>query len=211
MRLAAVAALLAALAGCLLTTGSAAATPFDDVAPANSCPAVAKPLGLIADGDFHGAPEPSRDGLKTYSLGQYIPGTAWQVSQRTVDLYGTAYRMPDEVCSLDLDGTPGDGAITHDPVPTIPGTTYTLGFLLSGNGTCKPRVKRLLVSAAGQSAQFEWNDRKHNDAHRGRYEAEHWQFKATAAATAITLASADGGAADTLCGPVVTDISLDPA
>jgi uncharacterized protein DUF642 len=102
----------------------------------------------LPDGDFSGGVNPGT--WQTYNLGQTLaPG--WTVTARSVDLYGNLVnKMPSGVCSVDLDGFQ-PGAIRSKAFATFPGATYTVTFLLSGNGGGPPAVKTIQIKAAGQS------------------------------------------------------------
>lgn len=81
------------------------------VAQSGNCPAAPGGTGLLTDGDFSGAQWPGV--LKTYSAGQeFAPD--WLVMEATIDLNGTYFQTPNGLCSVDLDGTPGYGAVRHE-------------------------------------------------------------------------------------------------
>jgi hypothetical protein len=181
---------------------------FADV-ETRKCPQSPDNLGLTPDGDFHGGPSQSHY-FPTFFAGQYLTNTEWEVTTESVDLIGAKFYhfAPYTLCSVDLDGTPGSGGIAHDPIATTSGSSYVIGFLLSGNGSCPPRVKKMELTAAGQSTIYEWDTAGHHNARRGAYDVESWQFLANGPTATIAFQSLDQPAGSTKCGPVVTNISV---
>jgi uncharacterized protein DUF642 len=181
------------------------------------CPPSPGGSGLLSDGDFSKAPDPS----VTQGLGvgtKFAPD--WIVRERTIDFYGPgdAWKVPNNVCVVDLDGSGpmGAGAIAHSPVETKIGTTYTLGFLFSGNKHCAhfqhgPPIKTMLVEAAGLRATlgqiFYWNTANGHDAEHGVFEPRSWTFKAANRRTEFYFKSLDRPIT-TNCGPVLAGVSL---
>ena len=154
------------------------------------------------DGNFSAAPDPG--GFTTYAKGSTaIAG--WVVTKATVDLIGTAWLAPHGARSVDLDGTPGFGAIAQT-FATTPHKTYRVTFLLSGNAGQGPNVKLVRVSAAGKYADFHFNIAAGASAQHGDWLEKSWSFVATKATTTLQFASLDttGG----LCGPVVARIAV---
>jgi hypothetical protein len=215
------------LVGCSATPATQSAfSPVQHVALPQSrtvapeqlfCPAWPGGSGLLADGDFSKAPDPT----VTQGLGvgtKFAPD--WIVRERTIDFYGPgdAWKVPNNVCVVDLDGSGamGAGAIAHSPVETKIGKTYTLGFLFSGNKHCAhfqhgPPIKTMLVEAAGLRATlgqiFYWNTANGHDAEHGVFEPRRWTFKAANRRTEFYFKSLDRPIT-TNCGPVVAAISL---
>lgn len=193
----------------VLPSSSALSTGAEPYGRDGTCPQSPDDLGLTPDGDFHGAPSQSHN-FPTYFAGEYITNTQWQVTTESVDVIGAKfYRFPPyQLCSVDLDGTPGSGGIAHDPIPTTSGSYYVVGFFLSGNATCPPKIKQMELSAAGQSTTYEWDTAHHENARRGVYESEAWEFQATGPTATVTFQSLDQPSNSTKCGPVVTNISV---
>jgi hypothetical protein len=109
---------------------------------------------------------------------------------------------------VDLDGTPGAGAIEHRDIPTVAGTSYTVGFEFSGNGGGPPTIKKMIVKAAGQTETFTWDTSGGNQASNGDYTAETWTFMATANSTRLEFESLDRPARSAEHGPVVAAVSM---
>jgi hypothetical protein len=82
---------------------------------------------------------------------------------------------------------------------------------LSGNASCPPRINQMEVSAAGQSMTYKWDTAHRQNARRGAYDVESWEFQATGPTALITFQSLDQPASGTKCGPVVTNISVTAA
>lgn len=181
------------------------------------CPPAPGGSGILPDGDFSKAPDPS----VTQGLGvgtKFAPD--WIVRERTIDFYGPgdAWKVPHNECVVDLDGSgsKGAGAIAHSPVELQIGRTYTLGFLFSGNKHCAhyqhgPPIKTMLVEAAGLRATlgqiFYWNTANGHDAEHGVFEPRTWTFKAANRRTEFYFKSLDRPIT-TNCGPVVAGVSL---
>jgi len=164
-------------------------------------PAGATPPSAFHDGDFSAAPNPGP--YATYKKGSTaIPG--WTVTKATVDLIGTYWVAPGKLRSIDMDGTPGFGAIAQT-FATTPGKKYDVKFLLSGNADAGPPIKLLRVSAAGKHADYTF-DISTGSAQRGTWVNESWSFVATAPATTLQFASMDTTGGE--CGPVIAAISV---
>ena len=100
-------------------------------------PGVAGEMGIPVDGDFSQAVEPPS--YTTYKRGQaFAPD--WLVTRHTIDFARDypGFQAPNGACSIDLDGTPGAGAIVHGKFATKPGVNYTVTFEFSGNGATGP-------------------------------------------------------------------------
>lgn len=136
---------------------------------------------------------------------------AWDVVSGTVDLVASADLSPFEgTQSLDLSGT-GVGRISQS-VTTAPGVTYQLTFQLAGN------VTGLLMSDDSQPIkQLEviWNgsvvDTLSFDITGHTQTSMGWElrtFNVTATGTTSTLAFAS--LTDSIYGPVIDDVGLNP-
>ena len=157
--------------------------------------------GIFQDGDFALAPNPGA--YTTYKRGSAaIPG--WVVTKATIDLIGTYWLAPGRRRSIDLDGTPGFGAVAQT-FATIPGKRYVVSFLLSGNSDGAPTVKSMRVSAAAASADFRF-DSAAGSAQHGNWLPKTMSFVATHPATTLQFRSLDttGG----ICGPVIARIAV---
>ncbi len=165
------------------------------------CPKAAHGTGILTDGDFSGAAYPGE--YVTYGRSKkFAPD--WTVTGQSIDLVGSYFDTPDKLCSIDLDGTPGPGGMTHDTFATVKNAKYTLTFLFSGNGDCAPNIKKMVVDAGGKSTTFLW-DLKDGSAESGKYKRETWTFTAPTTSTELHIASDDPPG---YCGPVVADIAL---
>ena|ERR1700722_1234328 len=176
-------------------------------AASQTCPAWPGGTGILVDGDFSQAVEP--ESYVTYKRGQaFAPD--WLVTKHTIDLARDypGFQAPNGVCSVDLDGTPGAGAIVHSKFATKPNVNYTVTFELSGNGGGPPTVKLLLVEAAGQFAAFTWDVSGGHDASHGDYAQEQWTFTASSKTTTLTFISGDKHARTITHGPVVAAIAV---
>lgn len=209
-----------ALAGCSLSptasppeTGGQALrtvglrTTVGTTTPPQSCPTVPGGTGLLSDGDFSEAPQPSS--WTDYTKPQrFAPD--WRVSRQSIDFNGDYFEAPYGLCSVDLDGNPGVGAISHKPVTTAASDQYTVTFYLSANGFCGSGYpgpnKKMEVVAAGQHQLYKWDVNTQGDAESGNWLQESWSFTATASTTTLEFKSKD--ASGSYCGAVVAGITL---
>jgi hypothetical protein len=170
------------------------------------CPAWPAGSGLLLDGDFHESPDPADAYVEGGKGERLSPG--WRVSKGNVDLVGsTFWPSPDDICKMDLDGLE-PGGIKSRRFPTSPSSVYTLTFLLSGNSDCAPRIKTLVVTAAGQAQSYSWDVAGGNDAQHGIYKSQSWNFTANASVTRVFFTSEDPKRRSPGCGPVVAAVSV---
>lgn len=155
---------------------------------------------LIVNGSFE---RPAVSGsFATYGRGTQIPG--WRVTMGTVDVIGPNWRPADGRQSLDLDGTPGPGAIAQ-AIRSIPGRAYTLRFALAGNPECAPSLKRLRI-AIGNIARTYTFDASHTSDGAMGWRFEQLVFSAHGSATYVKFTSLDAPGSD--CGPALDAISV---
>jgi Protein of unknown function (DUF642) len=201
---------LVLLAGCLgppATSPSGVLPSMLNVAAhpnSASCPRYRKGSGILADGDFHRAPDPG-GGYFTFNKGQKL-APDWKVTQLDVNLSGTTFWNFDHLCSVDLDGESAVGGIEHRPFPTQNGAAYTLTFLLSGNDYCGPTIKKMKVSVGNKSVVFKWNDSNGHSVENGKFAGRRLNFNAVSASTTLKFTSLD--TAGSGCGPVIGAIAV---
>jgi virginiamycin B lyase len=167
------------------------------------CPALPGGTGLLADGDFSG----DLNEFETVSQGQLLAPN-WLVTQATVDLYSSMLwgePTPSNLCSVDLDGSPGVGGIATQQLPTSAHTTYEVTFYFSANTYGPPSTKHMLVSAANTSETLTWND-ANGGAPQGVWVQEAWQFVATGSNTTLAFTSEDKKGSN--YGPVMAGVSV---
>lgn len=156
---------------------------------------------ILVNGDF------SRGVLKRpwnelHPGSQAIPG--WRVL-RNVDYVPAEYwQTSGGTASVDLDGSPGPGELAQD-FPTVPGHTYRVAFDLAANADGPPRVKTLLVSVAGTTHRFAFDQTGHSNRSMG-YVRESFDF--TAPGTSATLDFASLSRAGNWNGPVIAEVSV---
>src|ERR1700722_19855666 len=105
MRCLTVASAIVLLAAGLAGKGSAAVSAAHRTGVGSTretCPAWPAGSGLLADGDFSGAPYPGPSWI-TLKKGERI-GPRWKVVRNTIDFVGGYFATPSGVCSIDLDG-----------------------------------------------------------------------------------------------------------
>jgi choice-of-anchor C domain-containing protein len=107
---------------------------------------------LLLNGSFEIDGPPG--GFKTLREGDMILG--WEVMRGTVDLTGTYFKSFDGDYSMDMNGTPGTGAI-EQRFFTEKGKKYLLSFYLSGNCAGGPKIKRVMVFIGDEKQLFEFD------------------------------------------------------
>jgi choice-of-anchor C domain-containing protein len=156
-----------------------------------SAPALAsaapEPCGpnLVTNGSFEQGPPPGR--WTTMPTGSTAI-TGWTVTKGTVDIVGTLWKASDGTTSVDLDGVSFGGI--SQTIATEAGKTYAATFDLAANPFGPPTIKRLLISAAGQSAQFASDMRQRTSAGLG-WQTQSWQFVAKTTSTTLAFDSLD--------------------
>jgi hypothetical protein len=152
------------------------------------CPKLAGGTGILPDGDFSQATNPG-DQYPLYYKGQVF-APYWEVSRKNVNLDGSTWANVDGLCNVDLDGNV-PGVINSSAFPTKPGASYTLSFVLSGNGYGPPTIKAMKVSIDKQFKQFTWNTYGGNDAENGDWKTVTWKFRVTGRLSVLNFASED--------------------
>ena len=172
------------------------------------CGSLPSGSGILPDGDFSQAANPGNDTAVGPGT-EFAPGGT-SAGPHTIDFYGTGsgvpWAEPVGLCSVDLDGTPGPGSIQHTPFPTQPGSKYVLSFLFSGNGACRPTIKKMEVRVGRVSKRFTWNVSNGNSAQNGVWTPETIDFMAVHSTTKLEFVSRDHR--DGNCGPAVAGISV---
>jgi choice-of-anchor C domain-containing protein len=183
-----------------------AMTSSNRIAHANAtslCPADPAGTGILPDGDFSQAADPGH-GFTEYTKGQAL-APDWNVTSRTIDLYGSTSFRVGGYCSIDLDGSKA-GGLASQPFATQKGTVYYVTFILSGNGGSPPNVKTLRIGADGQYLIFAWDAADGNDAQNGKWQKTTWLFRATSASTTLSFQSLDP--INSASGAVVANIAI---
>ncbi len=167
------------------------------------CPPLDGGTGILPDGDLSQAGD-FLAGWFTWKK-HYTLAPDWTVSKGSIDIIGSEYWKMAGLCSVDLDGY-SPGGIESVPFRTKPGASYTLTFLLSGNGETGPTTKTIVVSLDRQSTEYMWNISGGNDAQHGDYSTESWGFKATKHFSLLKFTSKDPpGSAS---GPVIAGMAI---
>lgn len=160
--------------------------------------ASARAANLIVNGSFESGPA-TTDALLLGAGSTAITG--WVVSRANVDYVGTRWTAAEGFRSVGLNGTvPGGISQTF---ATIPSEQYTVRFYMAGDPETLPFIKRLRVSAAGSSQDFDvdltgmwswdpgWNPRM-------------FHFSASTTSTTLNFASLDSGEA----GPAIDSVTV---
>lgn len=105
---------------------------------------------MVSNGGFETAPVTAQLGYEEVAPGGN--GIApWRVTSGTVDHIGSYWQPGEGRQSLDLNGS-SRGAIAQD-ISVVPGHTYSVSFLASGNPDGPPDPKTFSVSLGGAPAQ----------------------------------------------------------
>lgn len=156
---------------------------------------------LIQNGSFEIGPEPGGS-MITYKAGA-ADISGWRVTRDTIDYIGPGFWSgSDGRRSIDLDGTPGAGGVAQS-FATTAGQEYVVTFDLAGNPGCAPPIKRLEVTAAGQSTEFSFEASGTSAAAMG-WVKKTWRFKANASNTTLEFRSL--GDPNGKCGPVIDNV-----
>ncbi len=131
-----------------------------------------------------------------------LPG--WDVTRPTIDVVQSYWKSSGGKRSLDLNGSPGVGAVAQT-VPTVPGKKYTLSFDLAGNPNCGPLKMTLLVRAAGQSTTYLF-DTKGKTTRAMGWQKKRFVFSARTNQTRLEFISLSKG--DNRCGPAIDNLNL---
>jgi len=152
-----------------------------------------QPASLIANGSFEEGPAVARfQNLPTGDTS--LPG--WVVTGEGVDIVSTGYWVSSHgTRAIDLDGsarstkTPpyAQGGIAQT-FPTKAGMGYRVTFDLAGNPNQLPRVKRMRISAAGQSAEFTFDATGKTGLKMG-WAPQVWKFTASSERTTLEFRS----------------------
>lgn len=156
------------------------------------CPANPGGTGILPDGDFSLGLNDGDHFTEPHKGTVFAP--YWKVSKRNIDFNGTTFWDMDGYCSIDLDGN-NAGGVTTSAFPTKPGASYTVSFLLSGNGGQgkgnPPVVKTMVITAASQFQTFIWDTSNDNDVEHGKSTKESWVFEARRDTTTLKFTSQD--------------------
>jgi choice-of-anchor C domain-containing protein len=125
----------------------------------------------------------------------------WTISQGSVDLECDVFVNVEGDQAVELNGSE-PGAI-RQRLSTPSGGEYLVSFSMSGNPLCGPTVKTLIVQAAGQSAEFSFDNTGTSLEDMG-WVVQTWQFAASQSQTTIEFRTLDPGA----CGAIIDDLSV---
>jgi hypothetical protein len=168
------------------------------------CPAWPGGTGILADGDFSQALD---DGVGAIPKGTVFAPDWKSDGPETIDFEASNFpywKAPNDVCTVDMDGTPGPGSIRHGDFRTKKRASYTVTFQMSANGSCGPTIKKMFVAADGQSQAYTWDTSGGNDAQDGDWAQETFQFKAIRPISNLLFRSEDPKGGN--CGAIVAAI-----
>ena len=155
-------------------------------------------INLLVNGSF----EQPGGNLSVYAPNSTTtPG--WTVSKGDIEILGSYWPASDGFMSVDMNGNSA-GALFQDVISLIPGATYRIQFDLSGNPDKQSApVKRLLVSAADQSGEFDFDVTSTSSANMG-WVGRQIDFIAASATARIQFESLSPGNQ----GPALDNVSL---
>jgi choice-of-anchor C domain-containing protein len=175
--------------------------PAPQAEPRPAKPVVEVPGNLLVNGSFEEGPEPHPvNGFTTLPQGSTVI-KGWEVSQGDIDYNGSYWVPADGRRSIDLNGY-NRGTI-RQTFKTKRGQLYRVTFAMAGVLYFQPAVKRLRVSAAGASADFEFDSTGRSLKDMG-WTTGNWDFRAVAEETTLEFASLVEGAN----GPALDSVSV---
>jgi len=185
------------LAG-LVAFAACGEAPTEPTAIFDVQPAFSLTVASVSNGGFE-------SGLSGWTVGDTYAG--WG-STAHVDVV-SGWTPSEGTFSLDLNGF-HPGFISQD-VTTLPGVTYTVRFDLAGNPGSPQNVKKLEVSAAGESDIYEFDTYGKTGSDMG-WTGEFFTFTATGTTTTLVFKSLHGGPftshPDRAQGPALDNIRI---
>ncbi|MFN8121538.1 MAG: choice-of-anchor C family protein [Thermoleophilia bacterium] len=159
---------------------------------------------LVSNGSFESPALGS--GFQTGSAGQGYG--AWSITSGTVELYATTggWNAAAGSQSVDMDGSPGPGAISQT-ITTTPGTVYRISFALSGNPGGTQGVKELQVGWGGSALRTVRFDTTGRSTTAMGWTTVTLEATATSTNTALTFQSLSSGGNN---GPAIDNVSVVP-
>jgi|GEM_PF-1703677 len=145
--------------------------------------AASQPAELLVNGGFENGRDPGVSRALYAGSGNVV---GWTVNA-PVDYIGTFWQASEGRRSIDLDGTPGPGAIAQT-FRTAPAQNYRVAFDMAANTDGPPRIKRMNVSVAGVVREFDFDMTGHSMASMG-WVRHDFIFRASAASTTLTFSS----------------------
>ena len=91
-----------------------------------------------------------------------LPG--WQVARGSIDMLGSYWPASHGGQCLDLHGASGIGAI-RQTLTTEPGQSYEVRFDMAGDPECGATLRKIRVTAAGQSSDFSFDPKNNTRQH----------------------------------------------
>jgi len=162
---------------------------------------------LLINGSFEEGPDPSGELFNYVTLFQgnaEMPG--WIVTKDSVDIKGTLWSPTDGFRCIDLNGTPGLGAIAQN-FSTAPGENYLVVFDLASNPSGGPPIRTMQVDAAGQSAQFSFDSTGKSGGNMG-WITQEWRFTANQPKTTLQFSSLTRNDDSKMYGPAIDRVRL---
>jgi choice-of-anchor C domain-containing protein len=165
----------------------------------SAAPRAAIGKNLLVNGSFEDGPPLNGNPWVTLEKGSTaIKG--WEVSRGNID-YGQGWQAADGKHSLDMNGVVKGGVA--QTFKTIKGRRYRVTFSLAGNPGLGGREGKLVVSAAGKSAEFTVNTAGKTELNMG-WVTQTWEFTALASQTTLEFYSLTEGVA----GPALDNVAV---
>ncbi|MEM9898144.1 MAG: LamG-like jellyroll fold domain-containing protein, partial [Pseudomonadota bacterium] len=157
---------------------------------------------VIADGDFSWITPPAG----SFTIVSDAFG-GWTVTADTVDVQAPDFGGGvDSFNKVDLNGSGSSAGAISQTIATVPGQTYTITFLMSGNWQSGDAVKDVDVIVGDESTSFSMSQPPGWSWANMQWETNTVTFTATKAETDITFASRD---TPSPYGPVIAQIQID--
>jgi choice-of-anchor C domain-containing protein len=158
---------------------------------------------VIVNGSFEEGPALTRPtvGFDSYTA-PFTGITGWSVTGQGIDYVFGFWDASNGQRSLDLNNIAPSGV--EQTFSAVPGGTYRVTFDMAGNSEGTPTLKRLRVSADGESAEFTFDAAGKSPRNMG-WESRTWQFVAGAPTVTLSFMSLiDGG-----FGPALDNVNVE--
>jgi choice-of-anchor C domain-containing protein len=166
----------------------------------SAAPRVVFGQNLLVNGSFEEGPDLMDNPLLTLPKGSTdIKG--WEVTRGDIDFIGAYWQAAEGKRSLDMNGLVKGGIA--QTFKTVKGRRYRVTFSLAGNPDLGGGERKLVVSAAGKSAEYSF-DATGKGAQAMGWVTKTWEFIAVASQTTLEFYSLTEGA----CGPALDNVSV---
>ena len=163
------------------------------------CAATPVRANLVPNGSFETGPAPG-DALPLAAGSTAISG--WMVTRAGIDYVGSRWTAASGSCSIGLNGSDAGGIATT--IATQNGGRYAVRFYLAGDSPPAPTITQMRVTAAGQSADFSFDNTAMWEWDPG-WNWHVFSFLASATSTTLEFYSLASGEA----GPAIDSVTVE--